>query len=57
MKKSTVVIVIYILGLVFGALVLKIWSSDTNIIKGLMGLGWTALFLIGLFFADKDERN
>ena len=57
MNKSTVVIAIYILGLVFGALVLKIWSSDTNIIKGLMGLGWTALFLIGLFFADKDERN
>tara|TARA_B100000683_G_C12045401_1_gene372229 strand:- start:190 stop:363 length:174 start_codon:yes stop_codon:yes gene_type:complete len=57
MNKSTIVIIIYIIGLIFGALFLKIWSADTNIYKGLLGLGWTALFLIGLFFADKHEKN
>tara|TARA_B100001027_G_C16134267_1_gene270697 strand:- start:455 stop:628 length:174 start_codon:yes stop_codon:yes gene_type:complete len=57
MTKTTIVIVIYILGLVFGALVLKIWSADTNILKGLLGLGWTALLLIGIFFAEKNNKN
>ena len=57
MNKSTIVIIIYIIGLIFGALFLKIWSADTNIYKGLLGLGWTALFLIGLFFADKHEKS
>ncbi len=57
MSKTSIVIIIYIVGLIFGALVLKIWSADTNILKGLMGLGWTALLLIGIFFAEKNEKN
>jgi hypothetical protein len=57
MSKSTIVLIIYILGLVFGALVLDIWSADINVFKGLLGIGWTALLLIGLFFAEKHEKN
>ena len=57
MSKTTIVIIVYVLGLIFGALFLDLWSADTNIIKGLIGLVWTALLLIGLFFAEKDERN
>ena len=57
MSKTSIVIIIYILGLIFGAIFLDLWSADTNIVKGLMGLGWTALLLIGLFFAEKNERN
>ena len=57
MSKVLIVIIIYIIGLIFGALVLNIWSADTNIYKGLLGLGWTALLLIGLFFAEKNEKN
>ena len=57
MSKPPLVILVYALGLIFGALFLDLWSADTNIIKGLIGLGWTALLLIGLFFAEKDERN
>ena len=57
MSKTSIVIIIYILGLIFGALFLDLWSADTNIGKGLIGLGWTALLLIGLFFAEKNERN
>ena len=45
------------IGLIFGALVLKIWSADTSVLKGLLGLGWTALLLIGIFFAEKNEKN
>ena len=57
MSKTTIVLIIYILGLLFGALFLDIWSSDTSVLKGLLGLGWTALLLIGLFFAEKHEKN
>tara|TARA_B100001540_G_C15323561_1_gene424784 strand:- start:30 stop:200 length:171 start_codon:yes stop_codon:yes gene_type:complete len=56
MNKSTIVIIIYILGLIFGALVLDLWSAETGP-KSLLGIGWTALFLIGLFFAEKYENN
>ena len=57
MSKTSIAIIIYIIGLIFGALVLDIWSADTSILKGLLGLGWTALLLIALFFAEKHERN
>ena len=57
MSKVTTVIIVYILGLIFGALFLDIWSADTSVFKGLLGLGWTALLLIGLFFADKNEKE
>ena len=56
MSKSTLIIIIYILGLVFGALVLDIWSAETSP-KALLGIGWTALLLIGLFFAEKNEKE
>ena len=57
MSKTTILIIIYVMGLIIGALFLDLWSADTNIIKGLIGLGWTALLLIGLFFAEKNEKN
>jgi len=57
MSKSTIVIIIYILGLIFGALVLDIWSAETSLKKALLGLGWTALLLISLFFSEKNEKE
>ena len=57
MSKTSIVIIIYIIGLIFGALFLNIWSADTSVAKGLLGLGWTALLLIGIFFAEKNEKN
>tara|TARA_B110000008_G_scaffold235728_1_gene240700 strand:+ start:318 stop:488 length:171 start_codon:yes stop_codon:yes gene_type:complete len=56
MHKSTVVIIIYIIGLIFGALVLDMWSANTSP-KALLGIGWTALLLIGLFLTEKNEKN
>ena len=57
MSKVLIVIIVYIIGLIFGAVVLDLWSADTSVFKGLLGLGWTALLLIGLFFADKHEKS
>ena len=56
MNKSTLVIIVYILGLILGALVLDIWSAKTSP-KALLGILWTALLLVGLFFTEKNERN
>jgi hypothetical protein len=56
MSKSTIAILIYILGLIFGALVLDLWSADTGP-KAFIGIIWTAILLISLFYADKYEKK
>ena len=56
MSKSSVVIIIYIIGLIFGALVLNLWSAETSP-KSLLGILWTALFLVGLFYSEKNEKK
>jgi hypothetical protein len=56
MNKSTIIIIIYILGLIFGAIFLDIWSANTSP-KALLGICWTALLLIGLFLTEKNEKN
>jgi glucose uptake protein GlcU len=56
MYKSTIVIIIYIIGLIFGALVLDMWSANTSP-KALLGIVWTALLVIGLFVTEKNEKN
>ena len=56
MRKSNIIILTYVLGLIFGALVLDIWSAETSP-KALLGIGWTMLFLICLFFAEKNEKK
>ena len=55
MDKSTIVIIIYIAGLIFGALFLNIWSANTSP-KALIGIGWTALLLVGLFLTEKKDN-
>jgi glucose uptake protein GlcU len=45
-----------VIGLIFGALVLDMWSAETSP-KALIGIGWTTLLLVGLFFTDKNEKK
>ena len=56
MSKSTLAILIYIAGLTFGALVLNLWSAETGP-KAFIGIIWTTILLIALFYADKNEKN
>jgi hypothetical protein len=56
MRKSNLIIIIYIIGLIFGAVVLDLWSANTSP-KALIGIGWTTLLLIGLFVTEKNEKN
>ena len=53
MSKSSIVIIIYIIGLIIGATFLDIWSAETSIKKALLGMIWTAFFLIALFYVEK----
>jgi len=43
-NKSTLVIALYVLGIIFCALVLEIWNEETNIFKASIALVWTAIF-------------
>ena len=56
MNQSSIAIIIYIIGVIIGALFLDIWGAETSIKKGLIALGWTALLLIALFDADKNKQ-
>ena len=55
MSKTTIAIIVYVLGLIFGALVLDLWSAETSP-KALLATIWSALFLIALYFVEfKNE--
>ena len=56
MIKSNLVIIIYIIGIIVGALFLDIWGAETSVKKGLIVLGWTAIFLVALLYADKNKE-
>jgi formate hydrogenlyase subunit 4 len=56
MSKSTIAIAIYIIGLIFGALFLDLWSAETSP-KAFIGIIWTALLLIALFYSEKNEKK
>ena len=56
MSKSSIAILIYILGLIFGAIVLDLWSADTSP-KAIIGIIWTTILLIALFYVDKYEKK
>jgi len=57
MSKSTIAILIYILGLIFGALFLDIWGAETSFIKTISVFIWTIIFLISLFYSEKNEKK
>jgi|TARA_B100000795_G_scaffold86039_1_gene62569 hypothetical protein len=57
MSKSTIVVIIYIIGVITGALFLDIWGSDTSFIKTMSVFVWTIIFLIALFYSDKHASK
>jgi len=57
MRKTSLAIIVYVLGLIFGALVLGLWDAETNLVKAGVGFVWTIIFLITLFYFDKNEKK
>ncbi len=54
MSKSSIIIIIYIIGIIFGAFVLGVWSAETGA-KALLGALWTAIFLISIYYSEKKK--
>ena len=57
MNKVKIVSIIYAIGIIIGALIFDIWAADTTPFKTLSVFGWTVIFIIALFFVDKNERK
>ena len=57
MNKTTLVTTIYILGIIVCALFLDVWGADTSFIKTISVFLWTIIFLITLFYFDKNEKK
>ena len=57
MNKTTIVTVIYILGIIIGAFFLDIWGAETSFLKTISVFIWTIIFLISLFYTDKHEKK
>ena len=57
MNKSTIVTLVYIIGIIVGAFFLNVWSAETSFIKTISVFMWTIIFLITLFYFDKNEKK
>ena len=57
MNKTTIATIIYLLGILIGAFFLDIWIAETSFIKTISIFVWTIIFLIALFYFDKNEKK
>ena len=57
MNRTTLVTIIYILGIIIGAFYLDVWGAETSFIKTMSVFVWTIVFLIALFYSEKHESN
>jgi hypothetical protein len=57
MSKVKIVSIIYAIGIIIGALFFDVWGADTTALKTLSVFAWTIIFIIALFFVDKNERK
>ena len=57
MSKVKIVSIIYAIGIIVGALFFNVWGADTTPFKTMSVFAWTVIFIIALFFADKNERK
>ena len=57
MNKTTIATIIYVLGILIGAFFLDVWGAETSFIKTISVFVWTIIFLIALFYLDKNEKK
>ena len=57
MSKVKIISIIYAVGILIGAIFLGIWDAETTFIKTIGVFIWTIIFLIILFFVDKNEKK
>ena len=57
MSKVKLISIVYAIGIIIGALFFDVWGADTTPTKTISVFIWTIIFIIVLFFADKNERS
>ena len=57
MNKLNLLTIIYIIGIIIGALFFDVWGAETTFLKTMSVFVWTILFLIALFFIDKNQKK
>ena len=57
MNKLTLITILYVIGVLIGALFLDVWGAETTFIKTMSIFLWTIIFLIALFYVDKYEEK
>tara|TARA_X000001036_G_scaffold328397_1_gene307017 strand:+ start:206 stop:379 length:174 start_codon:yes stop_codon:yes gene_type:complete len=57
MSKVKLVSIVYAIGIIIGALFFDVWGVDTTPKKTISVFVWTVIFIIVLFFVDKNERD
>tara|TARA_B100001057_G_C22493907_1_gene811288 strand:+ start:52 stop:225 length:174 start_codon:yes stop_codon:yes gene_type:complete len=57
MSKVKIISIIYAIGIIIGALFFDVWGAETTPQKTISVFAWTVIFIIALFFADKNEKK
>ena len=57
MNKLTLITILYVIGVLIGALFFNVWGADTTFMKTMSIFLWTIIFLIALFYVDKYEKK
>ena len=57
MSKVKIISLIYAIGIIIGALFFDIWGAETTLLKTMSVFAWTVIFIVTLFFVDKNERK
>ena len=57
MNKLNILTIVYIIGIIIGALFFDVWGAETTFIKTMSVFVWTIIFLIVLFYIDKKQKK
>ena len=57
MSKVKILSIVYAAGIIIGALFFDVWGVNTTPLKTMSVFVWTVIFIIALFFVDKNERK
>ena len=57
MNKLTLLTIIYVVGIIIGALFFDVWGAETTFLKTMSVFIWTIIFLIALFYIDKKQKQ
>ena len=57
MSKVKILSIVYATGIIIGALFFDVWGVNTTPLKTMSVFAWTVIFIIALFFLDKNEKK